>query len=256
VTESRYPQKVLVMDKRSPPAKSQIMSEEEEFGDENDDEEEVVVGGDDDDEIILDESLIPVPVAIPEPKDEEQEAMDALLGRFNPKTAAARRLLYDLRSVMKSDPKELGFETRPVGNDIFKWDVHLFGFEKGTPMYKDMVRYKKLTGRTYVEMQVWFPPDYPDQPPFVRVVQPRFQFHTGRVTIGGSLCTDVLTMESWNPAYDIQALILNIFSEICAGKPRIDFDQATPYSLQEAHQAFLRVARDHNWRVPTWTPFA
>jgi ubiquitin-conjugating enzyme E2 Q len=231
------------------------MSEEEEFGDGEEDTEEVIVDANDDD-IILDEASIPDPDPVEEKKDAEAEAMQELLGRFNPKTAAARRLLYDLRSVMKGNPRELGFETEPLGNDIFKWVVRLFGFEKGTPMYQDMQQYKKKTGRGYVEMQVWFPPDYPDQPPFVRVVQPRFMFHTGRVTIGGSLCTDVLTMAAWNPAYDIQALIVNIFSEIVAGDPRIDFSHTTPYSIQEAHAAFLRVARDHAWTVPKWTPLS
>jgi ubiquitin-conjugating enzyme E2 Q len=221
-------------------------SEEEDFG-----EEVVIEGGDDDIEFDMDDA--PIAVAAPPPKAEDGE-LQTLIARFNPKTGPARRLLYDLQEMNKSDPKVLGFSTEPCGNDIFSWQVKLFGFEKGSEMSKDLVKYKKSTGRDYVEVQVTFPPDYPNSPPFVRVVQPRFAFHTGRVTIGGSLCTDILTLESWNPMYDIQGLMVAVFSEIMNGNPRIDFGQPQPYSLQEAKQAYMRVAHDHGWRTSQWLP--
>jgi ubiquitin-conjugating enzyme E2 Q len=221
-------------------------SEEEDFG------EEVVIEADDGD---IEFDLDPEPVrAPPPPQKEEDPLLQTLIGRFNPKTGPARRLLNDLKEMMKSDTKELGFSTEPCGNDIFNWQVRVFGFEKGTPMFKDIADYKKRTGRDYVEMQVAFPPDYPNCPPFVRVIQPRFQFHTGRVTIGGSLCTDILTLESWNPLYDIQSLMIAIIAEILNGGPRIDFGQTQPYSLQEAKDAYLRVAAQHKWRTSGWLP--
>ena len=92
------------------------------------------------------------------------------------------------------------------------------------------------------------------EPPFVRVIQPRFQFHTGRVTIGGSLCTDVLTLENWNCLYEIEHLLVNIISEMMISNPRIDFSQNTPYSMQEAISAYQRVASDHKWKYSTWMP--
>jgi ubiquitin-conjugating enzyme E2 Q len=222
-----------------------MADEEEDFGD-----EVVIEAGDDDIEFELD----PSPPPAPPPKKEEDSVLQGLIARFNPKTGPARRLLYDLREMMQANPKELGFATEPCGNDIFNWQVRVFGFEKGTPMFKDLAQYKKKTGRDYVEMQVTFPPDYPNCPPFVRVIQPRFQFHTGRVTVGGSLCTDILTLESWNPMYDIQGLMVAVFSEILNGNPRIDFQNPQPYSLQEAKQAYLRVANDHGWRTSKWLP--
>jgi hypothetical protein len=45
-----------------------------------------------------------------------------------------------------------------------------------------------------------------------------------------------------------------IFSEILNGNPRIDFGHNQPYSLQEAKQAYLRVAHDHGWRTSGWLP--
>lgn len=230
---------------------SDFENEEEDFGD---DDEEVIIDDNDDDEIELDETfaITEQPKKAKEP--EEDTTMVELQARFNPKTGAARRLLTDLREIMKQKPEELGFRCFPKGNDIFNWEVQVFGFDKGTPMLSDLEKYKKQTGRDYVEMQVTFSPEYPIHPPFVRVIQPRFQFHTGRVTVGGSLCTDILTQESWNPMYDITGLMVNIFSEIMNGNPRIDFQNSSPYSLEEAKQAYLRVASDHKWKPSQFLP--
>ena len=117
-----------------------------------------------------------------------------------------------------------------------------------------MELYKKKTRRDYIEMLISFPPDYPFNPPFVRVIQPRFQFHTGRVTVGGSLCTDVLTDAGWSPIYTIEYLMLNIISLIIEGEPRIDFNNMYPYTLNEAKSAFQRVAAQHNWKINSWLP--
>ena len=224
-------------------------NEEEQFGD----DEEYIVGDDDDDDLELPEDLEVNDVEeVEAPKrDLEMEEMEA---RFNPTNAASRRLLRDLRAMMHANIKELGFSTAPKGNDIFSWEVKVFGFDKGTDMYNDLQKYKKQTGRDYVEMAVTFPPTYPNNPPFVRVIQPRFMQQTGRVTAGGSLCTDVLTMDGWSPTYDIESLMINVISEIINGKPRINFSYTQPYTLEEAKAAYTRVANDHRWRINTWLP--
>lgn len=231
-------------------------NEEEDFGDDiNDCEEEVVIDEDnDDDDFELEDHYDEVQPKVESKKDPEDNIMGDLVKRFNPKSGAAKRLIHDFYEMKKSDPKELGFSTEPKNNDIFNWEVRLFGFDEKSDMASDMKKYKKMTGKDYVEMMVSFPPDYPNIPPFVRVVQPRFVLHTGRVTIGGSLCTDILTMESWNPMYDIQSLMINIFSEIQNGDPRIDFHNNMPYSLEEAKSAYLRVAGDHRWKTSSWMP--
>ena len=43
----------------------------------------------------------------------------------------------------------------------------------------------------HVRMEVLFPPMYPVEPPFFRVVYPRFCWHTGHVSWGGSVCLEV-----------------------------------------------------------------
>jgi len=174
--------------------------------------------------------------------------------QFSCKTAAERRLLMDFKNIQKSNPKDLGFRAFPYNNSLMNWEVRLFGFDPKDPVFNDMKQYSKSSGKDYIEMRVSFPPDYPNAPPFVRVVQPRFQFHTGRVTIGGSLCTDVLTMAGWKAVYDIESLLTNIISEILASKPRIDLANTRPYSLEEAKSAYQRVAADHGWKVSGWLP--
>jgi ubiquitin-conjugating enzyme E2 Q len=216
------------------------MSDEEDFG------EMIIEGGDED--VVIDTP------AKPDQAEIESRLTNDLISRFNPSSPAARRLINDFKAMSQTSPRELGFVCEPHGNDIFNWDVRVFGFEEETPIWQDLQQYRNETGRSWIDMAVSFPSDYPNIPPFVRVVQPRFAFHTGRVTVGGSLCTDVLTMNAWNPMYDIVSLMVNVVSEITNGNPRIDFRKMRPYSLQEAKAAFERVAKDHGWKTSGWTP--
>ena len=89
---------------------------------------------------------------------------------------------------------------------------------------------------------------YPISPPFVRIVYPRFQFHTGHITIGGSFCIELLTNQGWSSVYRIESLLVQLKAMIVAGEGRLDsknWNQA--YGLQEAESAFIRVARQHRW---------
>lgn len=36
-----------------------------------------------------------------------------------------------------------------------------------------------------IELEMLFPSEYPNDPPFIRVLQPRFALRSGHVTIGG-----------------------------------------------------------------------
>ena len=184
----------------------------------------------------------------------EEEEKKRLAEQFHTDNSASRRLLTDLRTIMHSDSQKLGFSTMPKGNNIFIWEVKVFGFEKGSDMYNDLQKYKQMKGIDYVEMSITFPNNYPFKPPFVRVVKPRFMFHTGHITVGGSICADILTMESWSPINDIESLMVNVISEIINGKPRIDFSYLEPYTLEEAKSAYVRVASEHHWKISDWLP--
>ena len=220
-----------------------IEEEEEAILDDNNDDSDIVIASEDEYKPVFEEQ-----------KNEVDEEMEKLKQQYNPKNAAETRLLHDLRVIQKSDPKENHFTAAPIRGSISNWEVKINEFDPKDEIAKDMKRWEKMTNKNYIKMHVSFPPDYPMSPPFVRVVEPRFQFHTGRVTVGGSLCTDVLTMESWNPMYDIQSLIINIVSVMLDAKPKIDFSNTTPYSLEEATAAYRRVAADHGWKIRDWVP--
>ena len=105
-----------------------------------------------------------------------------------------------------------------------------------------------------VEFEFFFPTNFPNEPPFVRVVKPRFQFHTGHITVGGSICTELLTTgtnEGWCKHKDTQSEPRNLFNFlhnlVIDGKAQVDSNVLYEYSVAEAKEAFKRVAAFHNW---------
>ena len=103
--------------------------------------------------------------------------------------------------------------------------------------------------RPTVELEVSFGASYPSAPPFVRVVAPRFAFHTGHVTIGGSICMELLTSTGWSAEYTIEALLVTVRQAMLDGNGSLDPERAhVPYDEAEARQAFERVARQHGWK--------
>ena len=188
----------------------------------------------------------------------EKEALDDLKRKYNVRNGAELRIISDLRAFQKSNPKDLGFTCQPYNGSISTWEVRLFEFDKKDPIYADMQRYKQETGKGYIELRVSFPPDYPMVPPFIRLVEPRCKSRTGRITFGGSICTNILTLdeEGWKPMYDFESLFSNIITEMLACEPklRIDWNNRTPYSKEEAIASYRRVASDHGWKVSNWTP--
>ena len=181
-------------------------------------------------------------------KEDELRSRFSSLGSVS--KGASLRMMSDLLSLQKTDPDVLGFTVEPDEDRLDRWNVKLFGFKRGDSLYEDMVWYKQKSGKDYILLEMNFPSDYPFAPPFIRVVEPRFAFHSGHVTIGGSICMELLTMSGWQATCDIESTIVSIRSEINEGGGRLDRAKATvPYTRQEAEQAFQRVARQHGWQV-------
>jgi len=78
----------------------------------------------------------------------------------------------------------------------------------------------QLLNVSHIELQMRFPPGYPFDPPFVRVVQPRFADKTGFV-IKGALCMELLTAAGWNPCNDPESVIVSIRAMIAQGNGRL-----------------------------------
>lgn len=181
------------------------------------------------------------------------EKLEALKKKFNitgTTKQAVSRLLKDILALDPIKTNELGFSAYPKDKNIFEWEVKMFNFEKDNPkapLTKDLQKYKKQYGEDCLTFSVTFPQEYPFAPPFIRLVSPRFQFRTGHITIGGSICFQLLTKSGWIPASSIESIFVQIRLSLVSGGGRLDFGNRSPYSLNEAKQAFFRVAKRYGW---------
>jgi len=170
---------------------------------------------------------------------------------------ATMRLFDDLKNIRKAKVKELGFTCHPVDIggklNLYEWEVHLFDFEG--PLEEDMKQYSAQSGKNYITLSMKFSADYPFKPPFIRVVEPRFQFRTGHVTLGGAICMELLTVSGWTANNDITSILIQVRAEIGSkdGGARLaaptDQAQYTPYNEQEAWTAYYRAASAHGWKT-------
>jgi ubiquitin-protein ligase len=104
-----------------------------------------------------------------------------------------------------------------------------------------------------VKLEIVIPADYPTAPPFVYVVYPRFVFHTGHVTVGGSICTELLTSQGWDVNMTLESLTLTLWANLIEGKGRIlndpdpmhHPDPSLQYTETEARSAYSRVVEYH-----------
>ena len=120
-------------------------------------------------------------------------------------------------------------------------------------LYEEIMNWFKKNKKTEVpgvHLHISFQPDFPVSPPFVQVIRPRFQQWTGHVTIGGSMCTELLTSTGWKSDITAMGLILQLQNNLVEGGAKIDRYNVHDYAKAEALVAFKRVARDHGWKVP------
>ena len=96
--------------------------------------------------------------------------------------------------------------------------------------------------------ELTFPENYPYSPPFIRVMRPRFQYLTGHITIGGSICTQALTPSGWIISRTIESLFVEMIVIITDGGGRLDRPNfGNDYTMGEAKEAFNRVAARYGW---------
>ena len=138
--------------------------------------------------------------------------------------------------------------TMPDEANGYRWAVAVTPPED-TPLFKELAAYsERFLTPAEIQLEMLFSSDFPMSPPFVRVLRPRFAFHTGHVTLGGSICIELLTSSGWSPAYTIESLLVQLRSLFVTGEARLDPSNPNrPYGEQEAREAFQRVARQHGW---------
>lgn len=177
---------------------------------------------------------------------------------------ASRALARELQKLQAIQAKtalhELGWymDFDQVTN-LFQWIVELHSFDRELPLARDM----RQAGVRSVVLEVRFPRAFPFDPPFVRVVRPRFLPFAhgggGHVTAGGALCMELLTGSGWSPANSMESVLLQVRMALCSLEPRpARLDAAVrgrgaaqhDYGVAEAVEAFTRAATVHGWAVP------
>ncbi|KAL6063746.1 Ubiquitinconjugating enzyme subfamily protein [Balamuthia mandrillaris] len=159
-------------------------------------------------------------------------------------SSSVQAIIQEYREILKTDREERGYDASPLNDNIAQWELKLFGIPKDEPLWADMQR----LGVEYITLHVTFPPNYPFNPPFIRVVRPRFAFRTGHVTVGGSICTLMLTNDGWVATYRLPQVIVDIRAMLTAGGGRLDTSQGSDYSESEAMVAFQRMLSTHGWK--------
>lgn len=151
-----------------------------------------------------------------------------------------KRLLKDLSDLQKTTEFGISYSQE----NIQKWSITMRDFDVDSQLIRDMQNFDI----PFVEIEINFDDNYPYSPPFVRVVSPRFMYQTGHITSKGALCMEILTPQKWSPAYSIESLLVQIKSTITEGGAKIDDKHfKLNYSLEEAKQSFIMVAKQHGW---------
>jgi ubiquitin-conjugating enzyme E2 Q len=125
-----------------------------------------------------------------------QQAMDTIFTvsilADKEKSSGKLRIAKDLIRIMNHNTNNKGYSLRPTNDDCLdEWTIHLFCFDQDEMLAKDML----VCGIRSIELSMTFPESYPFEPPFVRVVKPRFVEATGFV-FKGALCMELLTKVS------------------------------------------------------------
>ena len=176
-------------------------------------------------------------------------------------SAGNRRLQQDLRAllaVQDSTPlHELGWyiDGDSISN-LYQWIVELHSFPSSLPLSADMHK----SGIHSIVLEIRFGATYPMEPPFVRVIRPRFlpfmNGGGGHVTAGGALCMELLTNSGWSAVSSIESVLLQVRMAVMSQDPkparlmRGENGEWGDYGVGEAIDAYERACRTHGWKFP------
>lgn len=176
-------------------------------------------------------------------KEEETTTLELISKMQHP------RLKKELTDLMQNDPVKTSlyittYLNTPSNINVLDIDYNIQNIPSDNILYKQLLD-KKIDN---IKLQISIPKRYPFEPPFVRVVYPRFKFRTGHITLGGSICMEVLSNKGWMPAMNIHNLLLQIKLLIINGDAQLDdTNWNKEYTLSEAKTAFKRMSITHGW---------
>lgn len=242
---------------------AQSASADDEDGQEvyDDDEDDY---NDEDDDFFTEECFVPPPVSSETPAAEQEvEGVRRLMEKMRQtkdflaqggSVQATDRLMKEFRSLMKKDTAKDGYVASLVEDNLYEWEVRVFGFDPKEPIARDLEEYKRRFGLDYLQLHFKFSEEYPHKPPFVRVVRPGVQ--GGYVLDGGALCMELLTPMGWSSAYSIDAVIPQLMATLVEGKARIIMQPHVNYDERAARATFDYIVETHKrdgWYTPPKT---
>lgn len=171
-----------------------------------------------------------------------------------PATSLLQRNLRATLKIQESEPlHELGWYVDPsLIKTVYQWIVELHTFDPSIPLTQDL----KNANLTSVVLELRFPPQFPMDPPFVRVIRPRFLEFAhgggGHVTAGGAICMELLTNSGWSAVTSIESLLLQVRLAISTKEhpARLAPGRNYDYTVGEAVAAYTRACRAHGWAIP------
>ncbi|KAJ5613529.1 hypothetical protein N7528_007183 [Penicillium herquei] len=173
-------------------------------------------------------------------------------------TSATKMLQRHLQAALKVQSKESLAELRwyidpRLISTVYQWIVELHTFDATLPLAHDL----KAANLKSVVLEIRFPPQFPMDPPFVRVIRPQFVPFAagggGHVTAGGAMCMELLTNSGWSPATSVESILLQVHMAISNTDPRpgrLAKGNHKDYSVREAVEAFKRACLNHGWKIP------
>lgn len=171
--------------------------------------------------------------------DEKEKAKEKALSN-----AYSKRLMIEYKKLVKQSPESLGFTMQMAEADSLRtWQLFIHQLNN-SKLELQMKKYNI----PHIEMEFIFPVAYPIEPPFVRIVYPRFKSLTGHITSGGSICMEAISKSGWIPTTNVEALITQIKLVLSEGDAIIDeCNYNERYDIDTARVAFARAMASHGW---------
>eukprot|EP00698_Gefionella_okellyi_P019010 TRINITY_DN5772_c0_g1_i1.p1 TRINITY_DN5772_c0_g1~~TRINITY_DN5772_c0_g1_i1.p1 ORF type:complete len:593 (-),score=69.09 TRINITY_DN5772_c0_g1_i1:992-2770(-) len=117
----------------------------------------------------------------------------------------------------------------PTGEDVAVWLVHLFDFDIETQLGRDLQIYSTKYGHAEVTLELMFSANFPNVPPTLRVIRPRFIPLSGPVLLGGTVTFELLSVSQWQPDYSIAWIISGVRMLLEADGGRLNLISGAPY---------------------------
>jgi ubiquitin-conjugating enzyme E2 Q len=186
-------------------------------------------------------------------------------------TMTTKRLSQDLKALLDVQTKtplhELGWYIDPSKvENLYQMIVEFHSFSmfndgnRVLPLVTDMKKYNIKS----IVLELRFPASYPNNPPFIRVIRPRFlpfmNGGGGHVTAGGAICHALLTTDGWLCTTTIESVLLQIRMAMASVEPKparlqirgaYTAGDANSYGSREAIEAYKRACMTHGWTVPS-----